>query len=150
LQDLHFLTSTFSSFPLAWNLRKQALGDAESLGRLNISAASAALADTAHVRQISEITAAERTKWVSVLDHLALAHTASHANFIFFHAGLPQTELAAALRLRGIEIGRTFPSYTNWARITIGLPEENHATQRQLHEVLGSLRKQICAAAADY
>jgi histidinol-phosphate aminotransferase len=126
---------------LAEALRKQGLGDAESLGRLNISAASAALADTAHVRQIREITAAERTKWASVLDHLALAHTASHANFIFFNAGLPQTELAAALRLRGIEIGRTFPPYTNWARITIGLPEENRATQHQLHEVLGSLRK---------
>ena len=126
---------------LAVALHKQGVGDAESLGRLNLSAASAALADTAHVRQIREITASERTKWFFFLDHLGLAHTASRANFIFFHAGLPQTELAAALRIRGIEIGRTFPPYTDWARITIGLPEENSAAQQQLQEVLDTLRK---------
>jgi hypothetical protein len=75
---------TLAPRSLAEALRKQGVGDAESLGRLNISAASAALSDTAHVRQIRHITASERTKWVSVLDRLALAHTASHANFIFF------------------------------------------------------------------
>jgi histidinol-phosphate aminotransferase len=132
---------TLAPRSLAEALRKQGVGDAESLGRLNTSAASAALSDTAHVRQIRDITASERTKWVSVLDRLALAHTASHANFIFFQAGLPQTELAAALRLRGIEIGRTFSPYSDWARITIGLPEENRAAQQQLQEVLDSLRK---------
>jgi histidinol-phosphate aminotransferase len=132
---------TLAPRSLAEALRKQGVGDAESLGRLNISAASAALADTAHVGQIRDITASERTKWVSVLDHRGLAHTASQANFIFFRAGLPQTELAAALRLRGIEIGRTFPPYTDWARITIGLPDENRAAQQQLHEVLDNLPK---------
>jgi histidinol-phosphate aminotransferase len=132
---------TLAPRALAEALRKQGVGDAESLGRLNISAASAALADTVHVRQIREITAAERAKWVYILDHLALAHTNSRANFIFFQAGLPQTELAAALRMRGIEIGRTFPPYTDWARITIGLPEENRTAQQQLGAVLDSLRK---------
>jgi histidinol-phosphate aminotransferase len=132
---------TLAPRALAEALHKQGVGDAESLGRLNISAASAALADTIHVRQIREITAAERAKWVSILDHLALAHTNSRANFIFFQAGLPQTELAAALRMRGIEIGRTFPPYTDWARITIGLPEENRTAQQQLGAVLDSLRK---------
>jgi histidinol-phosphate aminotransferase len=132
---------TLAPRALAEALRKQGVGDAESLGRLNLSAASAALADTAHVRQVRDITVSERTKWVSLLDQLALAHTASHANFIFFRAGVPQTELAAALRNRGIEIGRTFPPYTDWARVTIGLPEENRAAQQQLHEVLDSLRK---------
>jgi histidinol-phosphate aminotransferase len=122
-------------------LRKQGVGDAESPGRLNISAASAGLADITHVRHIREITASERTKWVSVLDHLALAHTTSYANFIFFQAGLPQTELAVALHHRGIEIGRTFPPYTDWARITIGLPEENRIAQQQLREALETLRK---------
>jgi histidinol-phosphate aminotransferase len=132
---------TLAPRSLADALRKQGVGDAESLGRLNISAASAALADSARVSHIREITSAERTKWVSVLDRLALAHTSSCANFIFFRTGLPQTELAAALRLRGIEIGRTFPPYTDWARITIGLPEENRAAQQQLREVLENFRK---------
>jgi histidinol-phosphate aminotransferase len=121
---------------LADALHKQGLGDAESLGRLNIAAASAALADTAHVRQVRTSVAAERAKWVSVLDELKLAHTQSLASFIFFDAGCPQTELAASFRTRGVDIGRTFPPYTNWARITIGRPEENRIVQQGLRETL--------------
>jgi histidinol-phosphate aminotransferase len=76
---------TFSLVPraLAGSLRKQGIGDAESLGRLNIAAASAALADSAHVSQIRSSVAAERTKWITVLDELTLAHTDSQASFIF-------------------------------------------------------------------
>jgi histidinol-phosphate aminotransferase len=58
------------------------------------------------------------------------------ASFVFFNAVRPQPTLASALRLRGIEIGRTFPPYDNWARITIGRPEQNIRVQQQLREVL--------------
>jgi histidinol-phosphate aminotransferase len=111
-------------------------GLAESLGRLNIAAASAALADTAHVGQVRTSIAAERAKWVAILDELQLPHTHSLASFIFFNAGRPQAELAASLRARGVDIGRTFPPYTNWARITIGRPEENRIAQQNLREIL--------------
>jgi len=121
--------------PLAEALHKQGLGDAESLGRLNIAAASAALSDTAHVRQVRTSVAAERAKWVAVLDELKLRHTQSLASFIFFDAGRPQAEVATSLRDRGIDIGRTFPPYTNWARITIGRPEENRIVQQNLREI---------------
>jgi histidinol-phosphate aminotransferase len=129
---------TLAPRSLAETLRQQGVGDAESLGRLNIAAASAALADTAHVGQTREITTSERAKWISVLQRLSLPHTDSRANFIFFNAGRPQAEVASALRARGIEVGRAFPPYTNWARITIGRPEENLAAQRELAAVLRS------------
>lgn len=122
-------------------LCKQGVGDAESLGRLNIAAASAALADTAHVSRTRTITASERTKWVSVLDELMLTHTDSHTNFIFFDSGHPQAELAAGFRARNTDIGRTFPPYQTWARITVGLPEENQIAQQQLREVLRDVPK---------
>jgi len=121
---------------LAETLRKQGIGDAESLGRLNIAAASAALADKVHVQRIRSTVATERTKWTSMLDELKLPHSDSQANFIFFDAGRPQKDLATALLQKGVNIGRTFPPYTDWARITIGLPEENAIAQRQLREVL--------------
>jgi histidinol-phosphate aminotransferase len=132
---------TLAPRPLAETLRKQGLGDAESLGRLNIAAASAALADTGHVQRIREITASERTKWFSVLQELNLKHSDSRANFVFFNAGHPQTQVAAAMRAGGIEIGRGFPPYGNWARITIGRPDENLAAQRQLRDILNDLHK---------
>jgi len=127
---------TLAPRPLADALHQQGLGDAESLGRLNIAAASAALADTGHVRQTRAVTAAERAKWVAVLKDLNLAHTDTHSNFIFFNAGRPQSELAAGMRAKGVDIGRTFPPYTNWARITIGRPEENRIAQQLLREIL--------------
>jgi histidinol-phosphate aminotransferase len=121
---------------LAKALHKQGLGDAESLGRFNIAAASAALSDTAHVRQVRSFVADERTKWIGVLDELKIQHSQSVASFIFFDTGRPQAELAISIRARGVDIGRAFPPYTNWARITIGRPEENRIVQQNLREIL--------------
>jgi histidinol-phosphate aminotransferase len=121
---------------LAETLRKQGAGDAEALGRLNIAAASAALNDTAQVAYTRTAVARERAKWLSVLRDLKLPYTDTHTNFIFFDTGLPQAELAAALRAQGIDIGRPHPPYTNWARVTIGLPEENLRAQAALRQVL--------------
>jgi histidinol-phosphate aminotransferase len=127
---------TLGPRPLAHALRKQGLGDAESLGRLNIAAASAALADRNHVRQVRDAVAAERAKWNTVLDALHVKHTDSRADFVFFDTGRPQPEFREALRRRGIEIGRQFPPYTTWARITIGLPAENSAVRERVRELL--------------
>jgi histidinol-phosphate aminotransferase len=122
--------------PFAEALHKQGLGDAESLGRLNIAAASAALGDTAHVRQVRALIADERAKWIAVLDELKLPHSQSLTSFVFFDARCPQAEFAAALRARGVDIGRAFPPYADWARITIGLPEENRIVQQKVREIL--------------
>lgn len=120
--------------PIAAALRKQGAGDAEALGRLNIAAAAAALADTAQVAHTREAVARERETWLTVLRDLKLPHTATRANFVFFDAGQPQPRLAEALRAHGIDIGRPHPPYTNWARITIGLPEENLRAQNALRQ----------------
>jgi histidinol-phosphate aminotransferase len=123
-------------------LRKQGAGDAESLGRFNIAAASAALGDTAQVARTREAVARERAIWLRVLRDLNLPHTDTYTNFIFFDAGQPQPKLAEALRACGVEIGRPHTPFTNWARITIGLPEENLRAQAALRKVLqlGSIR----------
>jgi histidinol-phosphate aminotransferase len=121
---------------LAAALRKQGVGDAEGLGRLNIAAASAALADADHVKRVRASIGVERTRWHAVLDGLQLSHTQSATSFVFFDAGRPQPALATAFRSRGVEIGRAFPPYDNWARITIGRPEQNKRVQQQLRELL--------------
>ena len=125
---------------LAEELRQQGAGDAESLGRLNLAAASAALSDTAHVDQVRAAIGHERTAWLALLHKLNLPHTDAQADFIFFDAGRPQAELAAAMLSKGVNIGRAHPPYTNWARITVGLPEENRRAQAALAEVLTAKR----------
>jgi histidinol-phosphate aminotransferase len=124
--------------PVAAALRKQGVGDAEALGRLNIAAASAALSDKAQVVHTRDAVAHERTIWLSVLRELNLPHTDARANFVFFDAGRPQPQLAESLSSSGVDIGRAHPPYTNWARITIGLPEENRRAQASLRQALQS------------
>jgi histidinol-phosphate aminotransferase len=121
---------------LADALREEGAGDAEGLGRLNLVAASAALADTAQLVSTRGAIAKERSLWLSVLRELNLPHTDSRANFVFFDAGRPQPILAAAMRERGVDIGRAHPPYTNWARITLGLPSENLRAQNALRTSL--------------
>jgi histidinol-phosphate aminotransferase len=117
-------------------LRKQGVGGAEGLGRLNLVGASAALADSAQIESTRKAVAKERELWFSVLGELKLPHTDARANFVFFDAGRPQPILATAMRERGVDIGRPHPPYTNWARITIGLPTENRLAQTALRAAL--------------
>ena len=121
---------------MADELRKQGVGAAEDLGRLNLVGASAALADSAQVENTRKTVAKERELWLSLLSELKLPHTDAQANFVFFDAGRPQPILAAAMRERGVDIGRPHPPYTNWARITIGLPAENRLAQTALRAAL--------------
>ena len=95
-----------ASRSLADALRKEGAGDAEGLGRLNLVAASAALADTSQVVSTREAVAKERSLWLYVLRELNLPHTDSQANFVFFDAGRPQPTVEAAMREQGVDIGR--------------------------------------------
>jgi histidinol-phosphate aminotransferase len=88
------------------------------------------------VERTRKAVAGERAVWLSVLEDLQLNHSEPKANFIFFDAHMPQPEFAAALFSQGIDIGRPHPPYANWARITIGLPEENQRAQDALRRTL--------------
>ncbi len=127
--------------PLAEALRRQGAGDPESLGRLNLAAARAALADAAQpsgsqLASTRDTVARERQLWLRTLDNLHLTHTDTVSNFVFFETGRPQPEIARALLARGIDIGRAHPPLTNWVRIAIGLPEENRRVQTALKQLL--------------
>jgi histidinol-phosphate aminotransferase len=116
-------------------LHKQGLGFSRDLNRLALTAAAASLRDTAHIVRVHDAVVAERVKWNAVFDALKLRHTDSQANFVYFDAGRPQTEVAKALLADGVVVGRAFPPYDTWLRITIGLPEENARAQAALRKI---------------
>jgi len=124
--------------PVAEFLRKQGLGDPHSLNRLSLTAAAASLRDENYIARVHDAVAQERTRWNAVLDELKLRHADSQANFVYFDAGRPQAEVVAALKSEGVIIGRAFPPYTDWVRITIGLPEENSRAQAAFVKFLKS------------
>ncbi|WP_440641829.1 aminotransferase class I/II-fold pyridoxal phosphate-dependent enzyme [Bradyrhizobium sp. PUT101] len=121
---------------LATSLKRAGFGRVDALDRLALVAAAASMRDADYVATTRTKVAAERDKWHQLLTSLNLRHSGSRGNFIFFEADRPQTEIAAALRGRGIEIGRAFPPLKRWVRITIGLPHENAAARSAVAELL--------------
>jgi histidinol-phosphate aminotransferase len=122
---------------LADSLHRQGLGTPHILNRLAVLAASAALRDTAFINETRRKTARERTRWHTALDDLKLHRSDAHGNFVFFESGHDHEALAAAFLAQGIDIGRSFPPLDRWARISIGLPEENKRAIDALRKILG-------------
>ena len=60
----------------------------------------------------------------SLLDQLKLTYVKSHTNFIFFNAKKDIRELGPAMLAKGVRIGRPFPPFYDWCRISTGTQEE--------------------------
>jgi histidinol-phosphate aminotransferase len=123
--------------PIAKALRAQGSSNPELFNRLAVAAAAASLLDkSGYLAQMRQKVAEERAKWFQLFREVRKRFTASVANFVFFETGLPHAEFAAAMREKGVEIGRVFPPYNDWARITIGLPQENSIARAAVRQLL--------------
>jgi len=58
------------------------------------------------------------------LDDAGLEYLRSHANFVFFKTGKDIAEVQQDFLKQGVEVGRAFPPYTDWCRVSTGLVEE--------------------------
>ena len=123
---------------IAQTLRKQGLDNPHLFNRLAVAAASASLEDASYVSSVAAKVAAERETWFQLFRELRLDTTASSGNFVFFKMGLPHVDFATALLKEGVDIGRAFPPYDRWARISIGLPEENAVARAVVRKVLAT------------
>ncbi len=121
---------------LAKGLRDAGIGSPHSLSRLNLAAASAALADQAHVRRVRDLTIALRSKLHATLDKLGLRHSDSRANFIFFRSDAAD-RIRAEATTRGIKLARPFPPLGDWVRISVGTPAEVDAVIGLLEQTVG-------------
>jgi histidinol-phosphate aminotransferase len=121
---------------IAKMLSAQGLDNPHLFNRLAVVAAIGSLHDAGYVDRITREVAKEREKWFELLRGLKLEFTPSAGNFVFFNTGMPNREFAAALSKEGVEIGRKFPPFEHWARISIGLPEENAAARAAVRKSL--------------
>jgi histidinol-phosphate aminotransferase len=111
--------------PIAEALSDQGLNNPHLFNRLAVAAATASLQDASYVAGVARQVAEERDMWFRLFRDLNLKFTPSGGNFVFFETGRPHDEFAAALLRDGVAIGRAFPPYDRWARVSIGLPQEN-------------------------
>ncbi len=99
-------------------------------------AAIAAIEDTEWPRYCVQQNTAGQAILREAVAALGRQQTTSHTNFGFFHAGRPAAEVHKACEARGFLIGRAFPPYHDWVRVSIGTPDEMRAFVKVLPDVL--------------
>ena len=60
----------------------------------------------------------------NVFDELGLEYVKSYTNFAFFKTGIHIDEFSKHFKDKGILVGRPFPPYYDWCRISTGTSEE--------------------------
>lgn len=70
------------------------------------------------------------------LDDLNLEYIKSHTNFVFFKTGRPISEMIAEMKKENVLIGRPFPPFNKWARISTGTMDHMKRFERALKKVM--------------
>jgi histidinol-phosphate aminotransferase len=122
--------------PVAKALSAQGLNNPHLFNRLAVAASAASLKDTDYVGRVTSLVGREREQWFGLFRDMKLKFTPSSGNFVFFETGMPHAEFAAALLEDGVAVGRAFPPYDRWVRISIGLPEENAVARTAVRKLL--------------
>jgi len=91
---------------------------------LAVEAAKEALQDEAFYRFSLQKNKEAKARIYQLLDHLKLDYVQSHTNFIFFQSQRDIRELGPAMLEKGVRIGRPFPPFFDWCRISTGTAEE--------------------------
>ena len=102
---------------------------------LGLRAAAASYQDEAF-QDFSRKKVAEGRQYVySLLDELGYRYVPSQGNFVFFHTGQPIEQFQATMEQRGILVGRPFPPYLDWCRLSMGKLEDLETFGTALREM---------------
>ena len=100
-----------------------------------VRAARASLGDKAFLTDTRRRILASRRKITTELAKLGLRYAVPQGNFVFFDTGMPLEHFTELMKARNILVGRLFPPYDTWCRITIGTEPEVAAFLDALHHV---------------
>jgi len=102
-----------------------------------IEAGKAALNDDEFYNFSLQKNKEARNLIINTLDQLKLEHLPSQANFVFFHANRDAKTLANQMLAKNIIIGRPFPPFDDWCRVSTGTIEEVQFFNQALLEIMG-------------
>jgi len=113
--------------------------EAAQTGTMNIVGLRAALAGLNDEAFQKASLANNMEAKVILLDGLAglgRRHAPGEGNFIFFHTGMPIERFQEEMLARGFRVGRPFPPYLDWCRLSLSSPENMRLFNRALREIL--------------
>ena len=91
---------------------------------LAVAAASEALKDIDFYKFSLKKANEEKDKIYKLLDYLDLKYVKSSTNFVFFESKKHIDKLSAEMLEKGVRVGRPFPPFYDWCRISTGTSEE--------------------------
>ncbi|MCH6256396.1 histidinol-phosphate aminotransferase family protein [Puniceicoccaceae bacterium K14] len=92
--------------------------------RLGIAAAVASLADTAFFDDSVMKYRAVRKMVTDKLDELEIEYADAQGSFVFIKTGIPIKFFQSLMEDKNLLVGRPFPPYLDWCRVSIGTEEE--------------------------
>lgn len=102
-----------------------------------IAAAEEALRDQEFYNFSLNKTKAGKKLIFQTLDELGLEYAPSQTNFVFFKSGVPIADLQSKMKAQGVLVGRPFPPFDKWCRISTGTIEEVQRFNQALTTILG-------------
>ena len=107
-----------------------------SVNMMGVVAASASLQDATYVAETRAKIKAGRDALIAVIKDLKKEYAEPQGNFVFFKTGMPIKDFQDKMKAEMVLVGRPFPPLTEWARISIGTPEEMAVCHAALKKVL--------------
>ena len=92
--------------------------------KMGLVAAIASYQDTDFMAHSRKMIREGMSMTFKALDGIGLEHVKSQANFLMFNTGKPMREFMTAMRSRNIAVGRPFPPYDTWCRVSMGKVEQ--------------------------
>jgi histidinol-phosphate aminotransferase len=92
-----------------------------------VRGAIASLGDKGFLADCRRRIVASRTRLTAELARLHFPYAEPHGNFVFFDAGVPIKQFSEFMLHRNIAVGRRFPPFENWCRVTIGTDSQMDA-----------------------
>ena len=101
-----------------------------------VRAARASLDDADFLSSTRTKILASRTRITTELTRLRRRYAVPQGNFVFFDTGMPLATFTSRMKERNVLVGRRFPPYDSWCRITIGTESEVEAFVQALRATL--------------
>jgi len=107
-----------------------------SMNMLAVVAAAASLQDEPYIADTRAKIKAGRDALVAVVKGLGKEYAEPQGNFVFLRTGMPIHMFAEKMKAENVLVARPFPPMLDWARISIGLPEEMEICHAAMKKVL--------------
>ncbi|HIO88173.1 MAG TPA: histidinol-phosphate aminotransferase family protein, partial [Candidatus Marinimicrobia bacterium] len=103
---------------------------------LGLRAAMASLEDDSFQEMSREKNLEAKQTVYEVLEQTGRKYANSEGNFIFFHTGKPIKEFQAMMEEKGIKVGRPFPPFEDWCRLSMAKPNEMRKFAKDFKNVM--------------